>query len=313
MIRLTFVTGAGKLGRAKYDEGAAKAVTGALRDLGYTEDRGASAVMECAGSFKLQHDTGKNLKTVVVFPKMVEASGGGSIANGMGGMSLQSASLLEENSIEHKIAMASKTTFAKMLESKCPTWSQKKGCSLALAELKSMADAIDQKLLSGKPLDDAEQEFYDSLSISSLEEKIVETRTAMQAMVDAGNINTYDYKVLVEQVTERLSTLDTDIAEAQREGKPKRVQNLQAAKQKAVARKDKIKSLHPCSLPPLRNESAIAKLRKEMEPILAMEAAAKGRLLTLKESQAVTHKEELMEEVFELQVRYNCCAVTNVD
>ena len=34
MIRLTFVTGAGKLGRAKYDDGAAKAVTSTLRSLG---------------------------------------------------------------------------------------------------------------------------------------------------------------------------------------------------------------------------------------------------------------------------------------
>ena len=34
MIRLTFVTGAGKLGRAKYDDGAAKAVTSTLRALG---------------------------------------------------------------------------------------------------------------------------------------------------------------------------------------------------------------------------------------------------------------------------------------
>jgi hypothetical protein len=79
MIRITFVTGAGKLGRQKYDDNAAKALTSALRNLGFEEDRGASCVKECAGSFKLQHDTGKNLKTVVVFPKIVaslSASGG---------------------------------------------------------------------------------------------------------------------------------------------------------------------------------------------------------------------------------------------
>ena len=63
MIRITFITGAGKLGRQKYDDGCAKAVTSALRSLGFEEDRTASCVRECAGSFKLQHDTGKNLKT----------------------------------------------------------------------------------------------------------------------------------------------------------------------------------------------------------------------------------------------------------
>jgi hypothetical protein len=71
MIRITFVTGAGKLGRQKYDDGAAKALTSSLRNLGFEEDRGASCVKECAGSFKLQHDTGKNLKTVVVFPNII--------------------------------------------------------------------------------------------------------------------------------------------------------------------------------------------------------------------------------------------------
>lgn len=60
MIRLTFVTGAGKLGRSRYDDNAAKTVTSTLREFGYVEDRGASCVVECAGSFKSQHDTGKN-------------------------------------------------------------------------------------------------------------------------------------------------------------------------------------------------------------------------------------------------------------
>ena len=59
MIRITFITGAGKLARQKYDDGAAKAVTSALRKLGYEEDHAASCVNECGGSYKLQHDTGK--------------------------------------------------------------------------------------------------------------------------------------------------------------------------------------------------------------------------------------------------------------
>ena len=38
MVRLTFIVGAGKLGRQKYDDGCAKAVTSALRSLGFEED-----------------------------------------------------------------------------------------------------------------------------------------------------------------------------------------------------------------------------------------------------------------------------------
>ena len=125
MVRITFVTGAGKLGRQKYDEGAAKAVTSTLRDVGFEEDRGASCVVECAGSFKLQHDTGKNLKTVVVFPKILE------LEAGVEGLTIDDGaapqSLFQEGSPESMIAVSSMTVFERMVKSKCPSWQQKKG------------------------------------------------------------------------------------------------------------------------------------------------------------------------------------------
>jgi hypothetical protein len=42
MICISFVTGAGKLARQKYNE---------MQDLGFEQDSGASCVVECAGSF----------------------------------------------------------------------------------------------------------------------------------------------------------------------------------------------------------------------------------------------------------------------
>ena len=45
----------------------------ALRAIGFEEDRGACAVMECAGCFKYQHDTDKDLKFIhVLMPPMCE-------------------------------------------------------------------------------------------------------------------------------------------------------------------------------------------------------------------------------------------------
>jgi len=76
MIRLTFVTGAGKQARQKYDDGAQKAVTTVLQQHGYVEDRGAGCDRASAGTYKIQHDTGKNLKTVVVFPRIAAVGGG---------------------------------------------------------------------------------------------------------------------------------------------------------------------------------------------------------------------------------------------
>jgi hypothetical protein len=303
MIRLTFVTGAGKLGRAKYDENAARAVTSTLRDLGYEEDRGASAVLECAGTFKLQHDTGKNLKTVVVFPKVTSTGGlerdGGNVS---GNNELGVVSMIAADSIEQKLAQATMNTFPRMMESKCETWSQKRGCSAALTTLKSLAESLDSKLMNGKPLTDPEQEYYNSVSLTSLEDKLTCVRELMAKQVDSGHITIEEKKQLLEQVTDRLETLGEEIAEAEANGKAKRVENLKAQQLKAKERQTKIQSLSTIPPPKLKHDDAIMKLRKEQLPLLEIEQAAKGRLLTLKESLTLARKDEILNEIQELEL-----------
>lgn len=305
MIRLTFVTGAGKLGRQKYDDGAAKAVTGTLRELGYREDRGASAVLECAGSFKLQHDTGKNLKTVVVFPKVVSANdvvSRGESNLGEGG----SSKMLQEGTPQHKLAYSSMNVFGRMVETQCQTWSQKKACIEAIEELKGMIQSLDDKMMTGTPLTDSEQEFYGSVSMTSLEEKVTQVKEVMHKQVDTGKITSDERSMLLHQVGERIQTLQKEIAEGQQRAKPKRVENLTAVKQKAEDRRAKLQDIAPLPPPPLKNESSILKLRKELVPLEEVEAGAKNRLLTLKESQAVARKEEILQEIAVLEVSFVC-------
>jgi hypothetical protein len=78
MIRITLIVGGGKSSRQKYLDQAPKLVTTTLSQIGYQEDQGASCIAQCAGLYKVQHDTGKNLKTVVVFPKFAAAAADGS-------------------------------------------------------------------------------------------------------------------------------------------------------------------------------------------------------------------------------------------
>ena len=307
MIRLTFVTGAGKLGRARYDDGAAKAITSTLRELGYEEDRGASAVWECAGSFKQQHDTGKNLKTVVVFPKVVVNGDGAAATGASGGVgsrggATSATSLLPEGTTEHKIAHTSMNVFPRMIESMCPTWLQKKGCVAAITELVGVAEKLDGKLMQGEPLTEPEQDFYDSVSMTTLQEKLACVRELMHKQVDDGKITSDERQQLLSQVSEKLDSLAKDISEAEQQGKAKRVENLKGAVTKAQARREKLQSTSTISPPPLKNENGIAKLRKELKPLLEVEEAAKGRLLTLKESQAIARKDEILEEIAELEV-----------
>lgn len=296
MIRITFITGAGKLGRQKYDDGAAMAITRTLRDLGFEEDRGASCVVECAGSFKLQHDTGKNLKTVVVFPKIVGAS---AIESGMSALNV-STSLLDETSPEHMIAMSSKTVFESMLTSKCPSWSQKKGCMAALEMLKAKFAELDAKLLSGTPLNDAEQDFFDGVSLSALEEKETLVKHHMQQQVEEQqNITKAEKESLVKQVLERLETITSDIKESV--GKPKKLEKLEAMKTKVMQRKELLEKITPKVPHKLKHEVDIQKLRAELKPLQALEDGAKGRLLTVKETQTLARKVEILEEIGELE------------
>lgn len=302
MIRITFITGAGKLGRQKYDENAAKAVSAALRNLGYEEDRAASCVVECGGTFKSQHDTGKNLKTVVVFPKITGPGDAGGLEEGVDGMNLvEGDSLLDEESPKHMIAMSSPAVFSRMLKSKCHSWSQKKGCLKSLEQIKLKVGELDTKLLNGSPLTYPEQELYDSVSMESLAEKESLVRKEMQMQVETGNITRVERETLLSQVAERLDTLDGELAEAKASNKQKKVEKLASMREKAVARQKMLEDNEPQPLHRLRNEPQIAKLRMELRPLQKLEDSAKGRLLSVKETTALGRKEEILEEIAELE------------
>lgn len=301
MIRITFIVGAGKLGRQKYDESATKVVTSTLRECGFEEDRGASAVMECAGSFKLQHDTGKNLKTVVVFPKVV-SSDLAAENNQSAGASGKNGSLLSESSPEYKLTFSSMEVFQRNITSTCPSWSQKKGCLKAMENVVDMLKDLDAKLMQGTVLTEAEDDFYNSVSMKSLENKLVCVRDLMHKHVDEGRITVEEKRNLLDQVNERIQNLKEDIAEAEKEAKKVRVDNLTNAKTKAEERKSKLEKTSTVSPHPLKHEAEINKLRKEMMPLLEIEEAAKGRLLTLKESQSVARKDEILDEIQYLEV-----------
>ena len=297
-IRITFVTGAGKLARQKYDEGAAKAITAPLRDLGYTEDAGGGP-----GTFKLQHDTGKNLKTVVVHPQL-EASVTditNSAANLSLGTSASSSSLVPPDSPQHKIAYASTAVFERMITSMCLTWSQKKACIGALDELKELITGLDQKLLTGTPLTETEQTFYDDVSLSSLEAKQTTVRELMHQQVDKGQITVAERTQLLEQVQERIQKLQHDKEQAEQGNAPKKVQQLTTALTKAQERRDKLQQTTGRPPPPLKKQAEIQTLRVELKPLLQLQASSKGRLLSVKETQALARKEEIDEEIQQLE------------
>lgn len=303
MIRITFVTGAGKLGRQKYDEGCAKAVTSSLRAIGFDDDRAASCVRECAGLFKLQHDTGKNLKTVVVFPRIREASkegDGDGNDDGDGGDS--DSMLLKRGSPEEMIALSPIAMFSNLVTNRCRSWSQKKGCNASIADIQKLISDLEARLLEGVVLEDSEQALYDTVSNDDLNEKHLIVKEAMQKQVEVdGNITSEEREQLLAQVSDRLEALVADIATAREENKPKKVEKLRGVKTKVEQRKAMLTNIVPKQPSLLKYQSEILEFHKELVPLNKLEASAKGRLLSLKETKTLARKDEIMEEIAQLE------------
>lgn len=297
MIRITFVTGTGKLGRQKYDPDAAKTVTMTLRELGFEEDRGASCVVECAGSFKQQHDTGKNIKTVLVFPKIRQQAALPAELD-LDGLSM-TESMLKEGTPEAMIALSSNEIFERMVSSKCPSWSQKKGLMTAIESLKATLGELDQKLLSGTALSASEQVFYDAVSLDALESKETFVRNETHSQVERGNLTRPELEALIQQVKGRLQKIAEQIKESA--DKPKKMDQLNATKLKLEEREAMLSKIQPKVPHKLRHDAEIQKLLTEMAPLLKIEEDAKGRLMSVKEAQMIGRKNEILEQINQLE------------
>jgi hypothetical protein len=173
----------------------------------------------------------------------------------------------------------------------------------AITSIKNQLDAMEQKLLSGTPLPDAEQSFYDSVSSSDLEEKENYVKDLMHQQVDDGLITGPEKTQLLSQVNERLQTIQKELADTENETKPKKVEKLNSMKGKVETRKEKLSKIAPRQPHRLKHEAGIFKLRAELQPLLELEDGAKGRLLSLKETQSLARKEEILEDIGQLEVR----------
>ena len=278
MIRITLVVGAGKLGRQKYDLQALKIVTSTLTSLGFQEDRGASAIKECAGMYKFQHDTGKNLKTVVVFPRIQDISSGAK-----GGSSPSADSLLPRNSMLHKIAASSLPVFQNMVQAKCHSWSQKKALMDLIQEhIICHLDECDNFLMGGKPLSPAQQEFYDECT--SLSEKQVYVKQTMHLDVVNGNLTEMELEILIDLNANRM----TELKKAG--GK---------STQKALERQEMLNAVESKPLPKLKHYAALSRLWKQVAPLMHLNEG--GQLLSVQDTKLLGQKTDMLEQIGELE------------
>mmetsp|Transcript_21478 Transcript_21478/g.46660 ORF Transcript_21478/g.46660 Transcript_21478/m.46660 type:complete len:603 (-) Transcript_21478:42-1850(-) len=297
MIRITFVVGGGKLSRSKYDEKAMQAVTSTLKQMDYVEDRGASCILECGGCFKTQHDTGKNVYTVVVFPRVADSKAANERNQSTSQGDEDYEPLIPTNSPGYKMAVCSLKTFQNLLSTYCHTYFEKKECLRCLEGLLQLEQAIENKMMVGNPLDSGEQAFYDDSS--ELKEKIALAQKEAGKHVEEGKLTLDEKRALVEMNETKIETLMSEKSSASVAEKLK----------KALARKQQLQSLSDDLLkmnsasypPPLRHESQLTALRKKLLPLQALEDSARGRLLTLSETRSLAGKEEIEYDIERLE------------
>lgn len=122
MVRLSFVVGGGKLVRQKYTDDLPKIFMGSLTAIGYQEDSAAAVELGSGGKFKYQHDTGKNLKFVHVFPHCTGPSAGAAGEEGAGEDEEEEAAQTPEEILMRCDA----DDFKELVADQLPTYGQKK-------------------------------------------------------------------------------------------------------------------------------------------------------------------------------------------
>lgn len=200
------------------------------------------------------------------------------------------------------IALSPIAMFSNLVKNRFHSWSQKKGCNAAIADIQKLISEVEARLLEGIVLDDNEQALYDTVSIDDLKEKHNIVKEAMQKQVEVdGNITAEEQKQLVAQVLDRLETIDADLEAAKEQKKPKKVEKLTGVKAKVEQRKAMLTKISPKAPAPLKYQSEILELLTELVPLNKLEESTKGRLLSLKETKTLARKGEILEELSELE------------
>lgn len=290
MVRFTFVVGGGKLVRSRYADDIPKWMTGALRDVGYTEDRSAACTFDSQGTYKQQHDTGQNLKTIIVFPKV----------------SCSKNSVSQENSDANDPAMDTKSphyivvacqlnTFQDIVNSKITTWRQKKNLLKIIQESADKFKELEAKLIRGELLSPNEQAIYD-MNGGQDTEKLAWLQGEIKSMVDNGQLSISEKEDLIASLNANVTSLNEEIETTKAENKPKKVEKLEEKKKAIQARLTTINNITPI-IHQLKHADEVIKLRVKLLTLLTLEDKGRSMSLTIADLKTLEEKSEIEEGI----------------
>ena len=183
-------------------------------------------------------------------------------------------------------------------ETNNPTsWSSKRAMVSNLGVGKEFLESLANKLMGGNSLTDYEQEMYDSVTLENIAEKEAKTKKDMAEQVESGCITSEERNLLKSQVVSKIEVLNDSASSA---GEKKR-KIIEANLEKANSRLKMLSDLNPSFSNPLKNEAHIFPLRKEVQVLKEVENSAKGRLMTVKETEMMGKKMDLEMKIEQLE------------
>lgn len=285
MVRFTFTVGGGKKVRQKYNDGLPSLLAEALKKVGFADDRGASLDISCAGTFKFQHNTDTDLKVTHVYPKIDPEAAAAAETSDAGPDPLSPSEL---------ILYAEMATFQKMIATKTPSLAQKRKALEVLKAARAGLAASEQKLATLVALTEDEQHRYDTLDASDLEAKQQWLSKQMDAVIDNGQLTAAEKETVLAQFASKIEQLEVQVASAEAEAKPKRVEKLQQLLTELRARCGVVREAKPV-VRKAKFENEIKAAQKRLDELLKLENSKV--VLPLSEVQKLSAKPKLVEDL----------------
>ncbi|CAN0082087.1 unnamed protein product [Ascophyllum nodosum] len=292
-LRFTFVIGGGKAqNRHRYDTDLGRYLTAALRELGYREDRAASTLLECQGSYKSQHDTHKGIRTLQVFPRIEEVSN----ANGGHGEGEESEALRlarKLSSPEYMAAVCNLDTFQEMVQEKVWSWSQKRRLLRHLGSFVERHKKAEQKLTRVQALSTDEQDMYDNIDPDVMEQKSTWLTSMVKAMVENGQLTKDEREQVLCQVQMKLEALSKENEVATAKQNSAKLARIQKQEEQLTKRQEMVRRHVPVSHK-VKHQDELRSITAKLIKIDKLENI-RGRLLTIDEVKQIGAKAELEE------------------
>jgi len=261
------VVGGGKKVRTAYGgpDGLVRDVCSALEKLGFNEDRGASAVLECQGSFKYQHDTDKDLKFVHVFPRVdtskAEEAAAAAAAAAAGAVAAPP---------EQQALTLSLEALQKAVARRCGSLTQKQALLGVLKGASARFADAEARLARLEALPSELQAEYEAAV--EVAEKISWLTGQLEAQSSNGPLTKVEQERVLSTADAKLKEAAVALAAAQADGKATRAASLTAAIERLGERRAAAAALTPTAGVAVKYEKQLKQISKQLADLEKIEA-----------------------------------------